>query len=139
MGRTAPRPASRFRGEQPTRGCSAAVSSVSLPSQDANPRTLSLGTTPFLELHRRALDASERTEHTAIARRRLEQFATPFALVEIDARVGGHFLDRGSPALGTRDGGVQRYFHVVTRRGPARVPVRWPASRRWDPYPCRTS
>lgn len=64
-----------------------------------------------VELHRRTLDTPKGTEHTTVSRQRTQQFATPFALVEKDARVGGHFFLCGDSAFGARDDGVQRYFH----------------------------
>jgi len=72
---------------------------------------ITLRTAPFVELHGRTFDAPKRTEHTAIARHRPKQFATPFALVEEDARVGGQFFRCGGSAFGAGDDGAQCYFH----------------------------
>jgi hypothetical protein len=69
----------------------------------------------LFELHRRTFNAPKGTKHAAIARHWLKQFTTPFALVEKDARVGGHFFLRGGATFGAGDDGVQRYFHGVSQ------------------------
>src|SRR5258708_27539814 len=66
--------------------------------------------TPF-ELYRRTFHAPEGTEHATISRQRTQQSSTAFALVEENARVGGHFFLCADAAFGARDDGSKRYFH----------------------------
>jgi hypothetical protein len=70
-----------------------------------------LRTATLFELHRWTFDAPKGTEHAAIACQWLKHFVTPFALVEEDARVGGHFFFCGESAFWAGDDGAQCYFH----------------------------
>jgi hypothetical protein len=71
----------------------------------------SLRTATLFELDGRTLDAAKGTEDAAVARQWLQQFVTPLALVEEDARIGGHFFLCVDSAFRAGDDGVQRYFH----------------------------
>jgi hypothetical protein len=78
---------------------------------EQDPFHFALGTAAFFELHWRTFDAPKRTKYTAITRRGTQQPVTPLALVEKDARIGGHFLVCGGATPGTGDDGAKRYFH----------------------------
>src|SRR5512142_846548 len=76
-------------------------------------------TTTSAGLHGGTLDGSIRAEHAAVALLRAQQSVASLALVEIDARVGGHPLVRAGTAIRTGDERVQRHFHASNRAAEA--------------------
>ena len=72
---------------------------------------LVLATTTALELHRRALDAAERTEDATIPTVRAQELAALSALIEEQTRISGHDLVRRGTTLGTGQDGFERRFH----------------------------
>jgi hypothetical protein len=60
-------------------------------------------------LHGRTFDRSERTEHTAITRFGTKQCVTTLALVEEDACVYWHHLDRREPTMWARQYGLENH------------------------------
>jgi hypothetical protein len=71
-----------------------------------------------LHLDRRTRYRAVRAEHATVARLGLEPFAAARAVIEEPAGVGGHWLARLTPAVGTRDGRFQdhagyRLLHLI--------------------------
>jgi hypothetical protein len=54
-----------------------------------------------------ALDRAKGTKNAAIARLRPQQLTTALALVDVQARIGGHDFSRPKSAIGTGKGGLQ--------------------------------
>ena len=67
-----------------------------------------------MELHRRTFDAPKRADDAAIARHRPKYLATAFALVEKDARIGGHLFFGGGSAFGAGNDGLEHDFHGIS-------------------------